>query len=191
MHYFKMLVVVIMLLPAYLFAQQTAVKQNSITGLWTGTIYNDSAQQHYKYEIAISEKNGKLSGYSHTWFSIEGQEYFAVKKLIVKIAKDGKLVVVDDALIAHNLPELPVKYSKQLNVLDMPATTSENKLEGIFVTNRTKQFQSVTGSVKLQYNENISQSALLIDLMRLNIESELTRNDMALKPASNNANEMK
>lgn len=191
MHYCKTLLVMLMLLPAFLFAQENNQKQNALTGLWTGSIYNDSTQQNYKYEIAISEKNGKYSGYSHTWFTIEGKEYFAVKKVSVKIAKDGKVVVVDDGLIVHNLPELPVKYSKQLNVLDVPANGIKSSLHGVFVTNRTKQYQSITGSVKLQYNENLWQSALIPNLKKLNIQNELTQTDMTYKPASNTAVESK
>ena len=186
MNYCKILVVLLMLLPAYLFAQQTTTKQPNITGLWTGTIYNDSAQQNYKYEVAISEKNGKFSGYSHTWFVIEGKEYFAVKKVSVNVAKDGKVVVVDDGLIVHNLPELPVKYSKQLNVLDLNAGTPKISLEGVFVTNRTKQYKSLTGTVKLKFNSNLWQSALIPNLKKLNINNELTQTEMAYIPASNN-----
>ena len=180
-----------LLLPTFLFAQQTNSKTNSLTGLWTGAIYNDSAQQNYEYEIAISEKNGKYSGYSHTWFTIEGKDYFAVKKVVINIAKDGKIVVVDDGLLSHNLPELPAKYSKQLNVLDFHTREAKSSLEGIFVTNRTKQYQSLTGSVKLQYNENLSQSVLILNLKKLNINNELTQTDIAFKPASNSANETK
>ena len=191
MHYFKTLVVMLMLLPVSLFAQQTAPKTNSITGLWSGTLSSDSSQQNYKYEIAISEKDGKYNGYSHTWFIIEGKEYFAVKKVSIKIAKDGKVVVLDEALISHNLPELPVKYSKQLNILDFNTSTAKSSLVGIFVTNRTKQYQSLTGSVKLQYSQNLSQSALIPSLKKLNINNELTQNEMAYIPASNSTIETK
>ncbi len=191
MHYCKVLFVLIMLLPGYLFAQQTAPKINSISGLWTGTIYNDSAHQDYKYELAISMEKGKYIGYSHTWFTIEGTAYFAVKKVSVKFAKDKKLVVVDEELIDHNLPELPVKYSKQLNVLDIQFSGDKSSLQGIFVTNRTKQFQSLTGTVKLQFNKNFGQSALIPTLKKLSINNELTQNEMAYKPASNTAVESK
>lgn len=191
MHYCKTLVVIIMLLPTCLFAQQFSSNKINIAGLWTGTIYNDSAQQDYKYEIAISEKNGKYSGFSHTWFTIDGTAYFAVKKVLVNIAKDGKLVVVDDGLIVHNLPELPVKYSKQLNVLDVQFSNNKSSLKGIFVTNRTKQHQSLTGTVTLQYNENLWQSSLIPSLKELNINNELTQNQLAFKPAGNTAVETK
>lgn len=191
MRYCKTLVVMLMLLPVYLFAQQNLTKQNTITGLWTGTLSSDSSQQNYKYEIAISEKDGKYNGYSHTWFIIEGKEYFAIKKVSIKMAKDGKVIVLDEALISHNLPELPVKYSKQLNVLDLNSSNTKTSLEGIFVTNRTKQYQSLTGSVKLKYSENFSQSALLPSLKKLNINNDLTQNEMAYIPASNSTIETK
>ena len=71
---------VIFLLPLQLFAQD-------ITGVWTGTLYNDTTQ-FIKYELAISEYNGKLSGYSHTIFVIDGVENIGVKS--IKIKKRGK-----------------------------------------------------------------------------------------------------
>ena len=69
------------LLSANVFAQA------DMTGLWTGLMYNDTTNLNYRYEIAISEKNGNLSGYSHTYFILDGIEYYGVKKIRITIEK--------------------------------------------------------------------------------------------------------
>ena len=58
------------LLPLKLFSQD-------ITGVWTGTLYNDTTKQYLKYQLAISEDGKKLNGYSYTIFLINGVENIA------------------------------------------------------------------------------------------------------------------
>ena len=45
-----------------------------IEGLWAGTLFNDSTQQYVFYELAVSENNGKYTGYSYTTFIVNGKE---------------------------------------------------------------------------------------------------------------------
>ncbi len=84
---------VIFMLPLQLLAQ-------GITGVWTGTLYNDTTKQFIKYELAVSEYNGKLSGYSHTIFVINGFENTGLKS--VKIKKEGKEFLVEDEKLIYN-----------------------------------------------------------------------------------------
>ena len=85
MGYRLFIMILIFVSPVYLFAQQT-----DITGLWKGTIYNDTNQLTYQYEIGISKEKGKYSGFSHTWFTLGDSQYFGVKKVSVKIARMEK-----------------------------------------------------------------------------------------------------
>ena len=65
MQYSKFLIIsLIAFFPAKIFSQTGPLKDIDITGLWKGTLYNDSAQKYYRYEIGISEEKGKLSGFS-------------------------------------------------------------------------------------------------------------------------------
>src|SRR5688572_21294281 len=107
----KFLIIILLLITDRLGAQD-------VTGLWKGTLYNDTNKLTYQYEIGISEEKGKLTGFSHTWFILEDKQYFGVKK--VKISrKDGKYIVIDDELISNNYPVKPAKGVKQLNVLTL------------------------------------------------------------------------
>ena len=71
-----------------------------MTGLWTGLMFNDTTEMNYRYEIAISEKKGRLIGYSQTFFILDGKEYYGVKKL--KITIDGDKVITQDLKLIEN-----------------------------------------------------------------------------------------
>jgi hypothetical protein len=144
-----------------------------VTGLWKGTMYNDTTGQYLKYEIAISEKKGKLSGFTHTYFIYEDKEYHGVKK--VKITRqDGKIIVEDMGLIANNYPISPNKGVKQLDVLTLTVTDGVMTLSGPFSTRRTKEYHSLTGSINVQRKSNFKQSALIPHLEELGLADELS-----------------
>ncbi len=167
MHYSKYLIIFLtVFLPAKLFAQD-------ITGLWKGTLYNDTTQKYYRYEIGISEEKGKLSGFSHTFFLVGDKEYYGVKKVKVK-RTDGKIIVEDNGLIANNYPEAPAKGVKQLNVLTLEIKDSLMTLSGPFSTNRTKEYSSLTGTIFLQRKNDFRQSALVPHLQELGRSEELS-----------------
>lgn len=170
MRFSKTLVVLFCTLPLTLLAQTYVSNEKDITGLWTGTLYNDTTGQYSKYEVAISKEKGKLVGFSHTAFVINGKEYFGVKKVNVKKAPDGKIIIVDDELVLNNYPELPGKYTRQLNILTLDNNDSTAVLSGPFVTNRTKVYNALTGSVRLQKNIGAWQSALWPHLQELGKE---------------------
>jgi hypothetical protein len=167
MFYRKHLIVLLLLSPLAVFAQD-------ITGLWKGTLYNDTTKQYYSYEVGISQEKGKLSGFSHTWFIFEDKQYFGVKKVTVKKAADGKIIIEDDGLISNNYPVSPSKNVRQLNVLTLNAKDSVMTLEGPFTTNRTKEYHPLTGSIKLQRKNDFWQSALVPHLQELGQENKLS-----------------
>jgi hypothetical protein len=142
-----------------LFAQSSQEVDN--TGLWKGTMYNDSTQRFLRYEIAISEnEKGKLSGYSHTYFILDDKEYHGVKK--VKVKRKGDDIIVEDVeLIANNYPVPPAKGVRQLDVLTLKIRDSVMTLSGPFSTNRTKNYASLTGKINVQRKKDFSQSQLI------------------------------
>lgn len=170
----KALIVLLCTLPLAVFAQNFQGNEKDITGLWAGTLFNDTTGQYSKYEVAISREKGKLVGFSHTYFMIGGKEYYGVKKVNVKKAPDGKIIIVDEELVLNNYPELPGKYMRQLNVLTLNNNDSAVILSGPFVTNRTKEFHALTGSVHLTRNNEAWQSALWPHLQGLGKEKAFT-----------------
>jgi hypothetical protein len=157
----------ILCLPAMAFCQD-------ITGLWQGTLYNDSTKQNLPYEIVINKEKGKYTGFSLSCFLIDNKKYYGIKKVKINIAKDGKIVVQDDELINNNYPGGPDKNVRQLNVLNLNTTGSDAALDGPFVTNRTKQYSTLTGHVSLKQTSQPTESVLLQYLQKNEADGNYT-----------------
>lgn len=168
---FLILICIGLLSYAEIFAQQDP-GDIDITGLWKGTLYNDSTKQSYKYEIGLSEEKGRITGFSHTWYN--EKDYFVVKKLKAKRTK-GKIVIEDVDIIAYNYPESPPKGVRRLHILDLKEEDSILTLSGVFSTNRTKTYAPATGTLQLQRkNDFRKQSDLMAHLQELGLEKDLS-----------------
>ena len=161
-------IIVVLCLPAMAFCQD-------ITGLWKGTMYNDSTKQSLDYEIVISKVKGKLTGFSHTSYVINEKKYYGIKKISVRLAKDGKIVFQDARLLENNYDNQQNKNVIQLDVLNLANSGSESFMDGIFVTNRSKEYQAVTGRMSIKkVNPLVVQSDLIDYLQKNTDEGSLT-----------------
>ena len=146
-----------------------------ITGLWKGTMYNDSTQQTLEYEIVISKVKGKYTGYSHTAYYAGNTKYYGIEKLSVRIAKDGKIVMQDAKWLENNYPGEQSKHVIQLNVLDLAKNGEEFNMNGLFVTNRSRAYNSLTGRMSIKkVNPLVVQSELIKYLQINNTDENLT-----------------
>ena len=144
-----------------------------MTGLWTGLMFNDTTEMNYRYEIAISEKKGKLIGYSQTFFILDGIEYYGVKKL--KITIDGDKVITQDLkLLENNYPIKPPKGVYVVNVLNFELKKDVMMLSGMFETNRTREYAPATGYVHIERKIDVKQSPLVKQLEKMGLMSELS-----------------
>jgi hypothetical protein len=154
------------------FAQSALV---DMTGLWTGLMFNDTTEMNYRYEIAISEKNGKLIGYSQTFFIIDGKEYYGVKKL--KITIDGNKVITQDSKHLDNNYPASIKVPKGvyvINVLNFEQKNDVMMLSGMFETNRTRQYAPATGYIHVERKIDVKQSPLVKQLEKMGLLDELS-----------------
>lgn len=171
MHHCKRLIITC----CVFFIAATSLAQSSpdMTGLWTGLMFNDTTELNYRYEIAISEKNGKLLGYSQTFFILDGKEYYGVKK--VKITIDGDKVVTQDLkLLDNNYPIKPPKGVYVLNVLNFQMTNDVMVLKGMFATNRTKEYAPATGYIHVEKKTEFKESPLVKQLKVLGFDNDLS-----------------
>lgn len=145
-----------------------------ITGLWTGSLHNEITQQDHPYEIYISKEKGKYTAYSYTSFTIDDKQCFGVKKVNVRIAKDGKVVIQDASLIENNSPTQPNKNVIQLNVLNLKTQNNTATLEGEFVTNRTTVLDQLTGRISLTKTMLLNTSNLVKYFNKTGNENYLT-----------------
>lgn len=157
---------VFFLLPLQSFAQD-------ITGVWTGTLYNDTTKQYLKYELAISEYEGKLSGYSHTIFIIDSTENIGVKSVKIKRSNDDFLVE-DDKLIDNNYTAPPAKGVKTFSDLVLSQNDSVLVLSGSFETNQTRIYKKLTGKIFLQKKREAETSSIIPKLQKLGLARTLS-----------------
>jgi hypothetical protein len=155
----------IFLLPLQLFAQD-------ITGVWTGTLYSDSTS-FIRYELAISENNGKLSGYSHTIFVVDSIENTGVKS--IKVKKEGKnYFIEDEQLIFNNYTAPPPKGIRQISKLALSQNDTAEILSGPWKTNSTREFAAITGNLFLVKRKKPEQSMIIPKLESLALAGKLS-----------------
>jgi len=158
---------IFLLLPLKLLSQD-------IEGVWTGTIFNDSTRKYIPYEVAISENKNKFSGYSQTIFTGENSiEETGIKTLKIK-KKSLKLLIEDDVLIYNNYATPPPKGVKMFSILSITSGPAGTYLIGVFNTNRTKEYASLTGTIYLQKRNKIFVSKLITKLAELNLDNTLS-----------------
>jgi hypothetical protein len=156
----------VFLLPLKLFSQD-------ISGVWTGTLYNDTTKQFLRYELAISGSNGEFSGYSHTIFVIDGKENIGVKS--VKIKKSGdQFFIEDDKLIYNNYTEPPAKGVKTFSELALTEDDSSMTLSGAWKTNHTRIYKSITGQIFLKKKKEIQETLIIQKLENLGLAKSLS-----------------
>ena len=153
--------------PLYFFAQ-------SLSGLWTGVLTNDSnsIRKDQSFEIALTEYRGKVYGYSRSEFIVNDTLYYIVKR--VKGIIDGDACAVkDDEIIACN-------FLKRLNKgVKVTSTFYRNKIDstwylaGKWKTNQTKNYYTVTGKVALQEEKDLTNSKLFPHLEELNLADDV------------------
>lgn len=156
-----------LLSPLFFFAQ-------SLTGLWTGALSNDSAtiRKDQSFEIALTEYRGKVYGYSRSEFIVNDTLYYIVKRL--KGTIEGDICeVTDDDIIAYNFRGKLDKGIKVTSIFRRNQTDSTWYLDGTWKTNATKKYYAVTGKVGLQEEKDLNASKLFPHLEELNLANDV------------------
>ncbi|MDP4283253.1 MAG: hypothetical protein Q8891_02435 [Bacteroidota bacterium] len=178
------------LFPLQLFAQD-------ISGVWVGTLYNDTTKEYIHYELAINDDNGKLDGYSHITFVFDNIKNVGVKSVKIKKKKD-EFFVEDDKLIYNNYSEPPAKGVRTFSHLTLSKNDSAEVLSGQWNTNQTKIYSALTGTVFLQKKKKIRETLIVkkLDEMGLSnglsfmtstpLPNQLAKNSVTEKPTKEN-----
>ncbi|UEG50800.1 hypothetical protein LK994_04840 [Ferruginibacter lapsinanis] len=157
------------------------VFSQDITGLWVGALYNDTTKRYHPYELALSEENGKLSGYSSTIFEIDGKKELGIKKL--KIRKKGDQLFIEDAgLFFDTYSARPPKGVHQLTAVSLSVEDTIMVLSGKWSTNRTIKYLPFSGTVRLQRKSDYKSAELFKKLDSLNATNTLSFVPQEKKP---------
>ena len=151
-----------------LFGTLTA-KTQVVSGLYSGTLFNDTTKMLQSYQLALSEYKGKITGYSYTTFVANDTFYYGIRK-IKAFVKNNELIIEDDKMLVNNFPESPSKGVKRMSVIPMNLQEDTlSSLSGRWETNKTKQYYAVSGSLRILRDNDSSQSALINHLKELKI----------------------
>jgi len=159
----KFLLVFLLLAPFLGFSQ-------TLTGLWVGSLTNDSntLRRDQSFEMALTEYKGKIYGYSHTTFMVHDTLFYVVKR--VKGSIDGNVAEVkDDELVSCNFMTKLDKGVKQVYTFRLSTEDSIWRLDGNWKTNKTKNYYSISGSVKTATEKDLTKSKLFPHLQELNL----------------------
>lgn len=146
----------------------------SLTGLWVGTVNNDSAsiRKDQSFEIALTEYRGKVYGYSRNEFIVDDVLYYIVKR--VKGTIDGNTCeVTDDEIVSHNFPNKPDKNVRVTSTFRRNETDSSWQMDGKWKTNATKKYYTVTGTAALAEEKDPTASKIFPHLEELNLANEV------------------
>jgi hypothetical protein len=170
------------LLIALLIPFSALCQEQELTGLWTGTLYNDITQKTLHYEVAISGSKGSYWGYSYTTFIIDTLVITGVKEVKI-VRKDAKIFLDDEHWIVNKTKIEPPKGVRQISSLALSQHDSTLVLSGKFITTRTWKYKrSVTGTITLQKKADPKKSELVAILDSMGLTKNLTFLEPKVEP---------
>lgn len=141
----------------------------NISGIYSGTIKNDSLKMTQNYELALSEYKGKITGYSYITFVKNDTFYYGIKRIKAS-RENGNLVVEDVEMLMNNYPQKPDKGVHLINTFPL-VSDSVVDLNGTWRTTESKKhrFYSIGGNMSLRRDDDSSRSALINHLKELQV----------------------
>jgi hypothetical protein len=159
------------LLPLQMLAQPELTAKDDITGLWKGTVI--TRELNLPYELIITRQNGVLTGYSHTSFTVRGEEIVSVKKLKLTFKKDH-IIIEDDDLLFNNFTEEAPKKIKQTNTVTLETSGKVWRLYGTFEAKALRMLKPADGTVELEKKDSPADSKLYAKLGELNLSNTIS-----------------
>jgi hypothetical protein len=176
----KILISILFSLPIWLSAQD-------ITGVWTGYIKTPGSQLEYELAISNGEKN--LSGYSLIIYPKDGIENIGIKKAKIKQGKK-EIYFEDGELVYDNFTTQPRRV-KMFGNLTLIKKDTLMILQGNFST-RSLDFRDTrtySGEVYLQKTSRPLLSKMLITMDEINLVhnfSFVKKTKQVKRPTNNN-----
>ena len=148
--------------------------QKSLTGLWIGSLSNDSTtiRNDQSYEIALTQYKEKVYGYSRSSFIVNDTLYYVLKR--VKGTIDGDVCEIkDDEIVSYNFPGRLDKGVKVITTFRKSLQDSVWHLSGDWKTNKTKKFYAISGKVELKSESDFDKSKIFPHLEELKMDKEI------------------
>ena len=161
--------------------------QKTLTGLWIGTLSNDSTtvRKDQSFEIALTQYKEKVYGYSRSSFIVNDTLYYILKRVKGKI--DGDVCEIkDDEIVSYNFRGRLDKGVRVVTTFKRSQQDSSWYLTGDWKTNQTKKYYSITGKVELKEEANYDKSKIFPHLEELTMDKDVAFYASAKKTAAAN-----
>ena len=161
------LTILFLICPLVFFAQ-------TLTGLWIGTVNNDSTtiRKDQSFEIVLTQYKNKVYGYSRSTFVVNDSLFYIVKR--VKGTIEGDICEVkDDDIVSYNFHGRLDKGVKMVSSFPVRSRGQRLELDGDWKTNKTKKYYSVSGKIKLAQEKDLEKSKIIPHLEELNLADDV------------------
>jgi hypothetical protein len=145
-----------------------------VTGVWKGTMVQDSPRRVINFEMALSEKDGKLFGYCYRLFIVEDSLIYNTVRIEARLV-DSVLVIEDDKSVSKNF-ESNTSRVKVAYFFTLPKKgENENAMKGDWTTNRLKRYMAITGTITVQREPNpeVAEVQILKRLAEKKLDREM------------------
>ncbi|MEO8403992.1 MAG: hypothetical protein ABI480_05340, partial [Chitinophagaceae bacterium] len=165
---FRLLILLFLAIPITFHAQK------SLTGLWTGTLSNDSStsRRDQSFEIALTQYKEKVYGYSRATFIVNDTLYYIVKRVKGTVT-GGVCEIKDDEIISNNFLGKLDKGVKVSTTFHMNQLDSVWHLDGEWNTNKTKKFYALSGKIELKDEPDLEKSKIFPHLEELKLAKDV------------------
>lgn len=161
------LTILLLFIPTVFFGQ-------TLTGLWTGTLTNDSTtiRRDQSFEIVLTQYKNKVYGYSRSTFFVHDTLYYIVKRVTGTVEGDV-CQVKDDEIVKHNFPRKPEKGVKVVSTFHRNKQDSLWYLDGDWKTTESKRYYSISGKISLKPETDPEKSKLIPHLEELKLTDDV------------------
>ncbi|HEY6504428.1 MAG TPA: hypothetical protein VIZ28_10680 [Chitinophagaceae bacterium] len=146
----------------------------SLTGLWVGTVSNDSTtvRKEQAFEMVLTHYKNKVYGYSRSTFIVNDTLYYIVKR--VKGTIEGNVCEVkDDEIVSYNFRGRIDKGVKMISTFRFDNQDSMWHMDGTWKTNQTKKYYSLSGKMDLKTEPDPEKSKIFPHLEELKLADDV------------------
>jgi hypothetical protein len=156
----------------FLFCFIHTINAQSVTGIWKGTMLQDTPKRAINFEIALQEKEGKLTGYCYRLFIVNDSLIYNTIKVEARIA-DSILIVEDEKSVSKNYEENTRKIKVAYFFKLKQGLFNGETMNGEWTTNQYKGFRAVTGTVSVTREPDFVETQLYKRLEDKKLHKEL------------------
>src|SRR6185503_8249991 len=162
-----LLAALLLFCPLVFFAQ-------TLTGLWIGTVNNDSntIRKDQSFEIVLTQYKNKVYDYSRSTFIVNDSLFYIVKRVKGNIEGDV-CEVKDDDIVSYNFKGRLDKGVKMVSTFRFDHEDSVWRMDGDWKTNRTKKYYSVSGKIALAQEKDLEKSKIFPHLEELKLADDV------------------